>query len=1206
MATSISEYSDFCVRSWTVSNGYNPKSLEKEDYITAWCENEEGKDVCLHFYGFYQTICYKIDNSYKGNIKNSLIDIIKNSISEYNKDIQVEITEGQRFWTYQTDKYSYVVIHIPYESMGRDIRKIFKNGFQINTKNVNMKIVLSEVDVGIDIRHKFVVSKSITYTGWIRCSIVPCNGKAICQEYVADHKTLIKGTKVGFGNPIVLAYDLECFSPTGELPDPNITSNYIGMVSLIYGRDGEVPVKELITIFPPDIDQCDGNIIHVVQSEKELLKRFMSRIEEINPLWIIGHNSDCFDAPYVIIRSGMYGLPLLFSKFKGEVTNPVVLQDMMNGRFRKGMYINGRGYLYKDTQKAVLKFKWRSYSLKNAALELFKEDIDSQKIDLGGVSAIFDSMKYYNPNDPESINKITKICLYCIQDSVVTWRIFFKLNTHVDDCSFANVADVPVDVLNTKGQMIRCKNSIYRQCKTRKNPNGDTLISFFPDVSGISGDSFKGGAVSEPVVGFQELVCTLDFSSLYPSIIIAYNICYTTFIDPINYSAIDDPKSGWGLPYDKDTNPDARYHKIVFDEDGVQFEYRFVTPKMRVGILPNLSKKYISERNLAKKEMIKHHEESYLYQLYDILQLGIKIKNNSTYGFLKSPGIYCFLPAARVVTALGRMSKALVESYFQEQSYDLIYGDTDSVMGKYNSSSITAAESYKKAIELCTYINSKMINGLSLTMEKMGYFYSISAKMYIYWEFNNKTGDFKVNSDGTPNFIVKGVVTEKRDRCMFHINLYKWIYTYVMVNARAGTIANIKTYGRTKLRSVCEEILCYIWQSCIDMFFRSRLTKAHHEPYYEWVKSNDGTLTPVTKNEQLEETCLNVYDYNWKDFDISYKMGKDYKVEGYFLNVLAKRLRSIGRCVNTGDRFGSVYIKESNKSVGSKIRIIDEYEENLRKYKNNSPDAESMTIDHLYYLDNKIADTTDLLVYRGFPEYIHELEDIKARKKLYKFFGILYCKFKQRLLKCIKGKKHPQQAVQYSADIEMREYAKKLYSKMFLKNTEIDYQFSQSIVGNIIKHMKKRQLYIDQIRVHHTYSVTLLSKSLNLENINTNKTENYTSKCEKYSIIIYRKGVSTSLKEEHYIANTSKLLLGYIENEWDNKIIEHSYPRTCSYINDCGIAFYGKGDLCLKRKENNSQFIIRLAIPCNLLIGKLKISVGVGDCVELINYEVDI
>ncbi|XP_030921708.1 DNA polymerase delta catalytic subunit, partial [Geospiza fortis] len=54
-----------------------------------------------------------------------------------------------------------------------------------------------------------------------------------------------------------------------------------------------------------------------------------------------------------------------------------------------------------------------------------------------------------------------------------------------------------------------------------------------PVVKSEGGEDFEGATVIEPLKGYYDVpIATLDFSSLYPSIMIAHNLCYTTLLPP--------------------------------------------------------------------------------------------------------------------------------------------------------------------------------------------------------------------------------------------------------------------------------------------------------------------------------------------------------------------------------------------------------------------------------------------------------------------------------------------------------------------------------------------------------------------------------------------------------------------------------------------------------------------------------------------------
>ena len=89
----------------------------------------------------------------------------------------------------------------------------------------------------------------------------------------------------------------------------------------------------------------------------------------------------------------------------------------------------------------------------------------------------------------------------------------------------ARVTGVPLNYLLQRGQQIKVISQILRKSKEK-----NLLIPALK--MNETGDDFTGATVIEPVRGYYDTpITTLDFSSLYPSIMQAYNLCYSTLIN---------------------------------------------------------------------------------------------------------------------------------------------------------------------------------------------------------------------------------------------------------------------------------------------------------------------------------------------------------------------------------------------------------------------------------------------------------------------------------------------------------------------------------------------------------------------------------------------------------------------------------------------------------------------------------------------------
>ena len=127
---------------------------------------------------------------------------------------------------------------------------------------------------------------------------------------------------------------------------------------------------------------------------------------------------------------------------------------------------------------------------------------------------------------------------------------------------------------------------------------------------GAGEDKYKGAVVIEPTKGFYiQPVATLDFASLYPSIMMAHNICYSTLIPP---------------------SQKHRYSPDMYEES--PNGDLFVKAQYKEGLLPEILAELIAARKRAKAEL-KEATDPFLAAVLDGRQLALKISANSVYGF---------------------------------------------------------------------------------------------------------------------------------------------------------------------------------------------------------------------------------------------------------------------------------------------------------------------------------------------------------------------------------------------------------------------------------------------------------------------------------------------------------------------------------------------------------------------------------------------
>jgi DNA polymerase delta subunit 1 len=100
-----------------------------------------------------------------------------------------------------------------------------------------------------------------------------------------------------------------------------------------------------------------------------------------------------------------------------------------------------------------------------------------------------------------------------------------KLMCFVNYTEMSRVTGVPFNYLLSRGQSVKVLTQLYRKA----NDEGYIV----PALKGEGSDEqYEGATVIEPKKGYYDVpIATLDFASLYPSIMMAHNLCYTTLLD---------------------------------------------------------------------------------------------------------------------------------------------------------------------------------------------------------------------------------------------------------------------------------------------------------------------------------------------------------------------------------------------------------------------------------------------------------------------------------------------------------------------------------------------------------------------------------------------------------------------------------------------------------------------------------------------------
>jgi DNA polymerase delta subunit 1 len=335
-------------------------------------------------------------------------------------------------------------------------------------------------------------------------------------------------------------------------------------------------------------------------------------------------------------------------------------------------------------------------------------------------------------------------------------------------CQIQNVIEmakacwVPLAFLSERGQQIKVFSQMAKKAREL-----NFIIPTIRIQKTLAGDEdgYQGATVLEAQTGaYYGPITALDFASLYPSIMCAHNLCYSTLV------------------------MDAKYDNLP----GVEYE-QFGPHRFAQGVdslLPVILTDLKAYRKKAKKLMAQA-EGTPMEAIYNGQQLAYKISMNSIYGFTgASKGMLPCVAIASTVTMRGRQmieeTKNYVEANFSGAK--VRYGDTDSVMVEFDVQGRKGQEAIdyswklgEQAAEQCTKL-FKAPNDLELEKVYCPYFlYSkkrYAAKMY------EKKGDSVVFK----KIDVKGLQVVRRDSCPFVRETLKKLLEMVLESSNPAPV----------------------------------------------------------------------------------------------------------------------------------------------------------------------------------------------------------------------------------------------------------------------------------------------------------------------------------------------------------------------------------------------------------------------------------
>jgi DNA polymerase elongation subunit (family B) len=458
---------------------------------------------------------------------------------------------------------------------------------------------------------------------------------------------------------IKIAYlDLEC-ETEGGFPDLDNPNERINLMTIRISG-----VTYVITSKPVDLPNCK---VILTSSEKELIKKTFEVLSKEDADIITGWNIKLFDIPYIIGRAKLF-----FDESEIQSWLPFGLMKMretdIGGKNYKIYEFPGYTILdYMDLYKKFSGTSQESYALNFIA----KVELDAQKLDYSEYGSL---REFYTQN-------FQKFAEYNVQDTLLVEQLDDKLKLIDLAVSIAYEAKITYD---TVFFATRIWETICCDYLAQKSIVPPLKRSYAKD------DQFVGAYVKEVTPGLYKNVVSFDATSLYPSIIMQWNISPETCTHKdLSLNADDFLRSK------KKEIPELIEHAESISSclacNGSMF-----TREIK-GFIPILIEKTFNQRKEAKNKMIELEKEYEKTKNKDLLpriaalkirQSVKKILANSLYGCLGNPAfVYSSPELATAVTVTGqviiRKAEMAMNDYIQHLTKDdkdyVLAVDTDSV-----------------------------------------------------------------------------------------------------------------------------------------------------------------------------------------------------------------------------------------------------------------------------------------------------------------------------------------------------------------------------------------------------------------------------------------------------------------------------------------------------------------------------------------------
>lgn len=550
-----------------------------------------------------------------------------------------------------------------------------------------------------------------------------------------------------------LSMELHINTRADKNPDPKFDS-----ISMVFWKIEDAPflfeldiAKEGILVFLPSpqksrkwLDASDDIHISFYEDELEMIYALEDLVKFFDPDILSGYEIHSSSWGYLIDRCRK-GLKHDFEEEISRVNfkHASKRNDKWGYTHSSGLSITGRHMLniWRPLRSAL---NLLDYTIENIAFHVLHHRIP-----------FFSFMTRTSLFNSGIITSLKCLIYYYLKRLRINFQLLDSQNIIVKMMEQARLIGIDFYSVTSRGSQYKVESFLIRLCKS------EHFIVLAPSKLQVKEQRALEciPLVMEPSSAFYKCpLLVLDFQSLYPSIMMAYNYCYSTILGRVQSLSSSNNEIGVTRINIPPNLMAVISEYVTISPNGIVF----VNKKVRKSVLAKMLKDILDARFLVKQTIkdLNSREDYDLQNMLENRQLALKLLANVTYGYT-SASFSGRMPCSDIADSIVQTGRVTLERAIdaiesnQEWGGKVVYGDTDSLFVYLPGKS--REDAFKIGKEIASEITKQNPDPVQLKFEKVYHpCFLVTKKRYVGYSYEHE-------SQGSPNFDAKGIETVRRD-----------------------------------------------------------------------------------------------------------------------------------------------------------------------------------------------------------------------------------------------------------------------------------------------------------------------------------------------------------------------------------------------------------------------------------------------------------